>query len=183
MPQLPAEDATVQHKRVASSRGLSAFCMIGLVEQPRKSRFPACYLEGGARLAFGKKQCHRATRSEELRCGGVRRMGDLRRLGMASSWHLERTSLRAFLKLICGTVLDVNQIGVQNSEGHWETPPNTERSLQLDHRLSLEVDPSAIPSSCFCAHGGSCGAFRRCQSRRWMRLPPVPSANPSRNTQ
>ena len=49
-------------------------------------------------------------------------------------------SEQAFMKLIRGSVLDVNQIGVQAPSGHWETfvvtPPNTERSLELDHRLS-----------------------------------------------
>lgn len=46
---------------------------------------------------------------------------------------------RIFMKLFSGTVLDVNENGVQNEDGHWETfvvtPPITERDLQLNNGL------------------------------------------------
>lgn len=111
-----------------------------------KERFPACYPNGVpnwhpeqnviVRLP-DPSGCAVATSPEWVISGWSWKYVQL---APSQSFNLSiKDSEQGFLKLIRGTVLDVNQIGVQNDEGHWETfvvtPPNTERSLQLDHRL------------------------------------------------
>ncbi|CAK9078554.1 unnamed protein product [Durusdinium trenchii] len=148
LPQLPAEDAVLQHASCDMNISLQAegFLHEWCSGATSKERFPACYPNGVpdwhresnviVRLP-DPNSCAVAVSEEWVISGWSWKYVQLAP-GQSFSLNVS-DSEQAFLKLIRGTVLDVNQIGVQNAEGHWETfvvtPPNTERSLQLDHRL------------------------------------------------